>query len=78
MQMAAGMGINILIKAQYRELQKLENFDTKTSRWIITLPGVRNPGGALFADYRYGQVFVYHHGADAYYAARAFRGALRV
>lgn len=78
MQMAADMGINLLTEAQYRALQKLGPFDTKTSSWIITPAEIRQLGGALFADYRYGQVFVYHNGAESYYAARGFRGELRV
>lgn len=78
MDMAADMGVEILTEEQYRELQKLGNFDTKTSSWIITPVAIRKLGGALFADYRYGNVFVYHNGAESYYAARAFRGSLRV
>ena len=76
--MAAAMGIELLTEQQYRELQKLGNFDTKTSSWIITPSGIRKLGGAIFADYRYGNVFVYHNGAESYYAARGFRGALKV
>jgi hypothetical protein len=76
--MSAAMGVELLTEEQYRELQKLGNFDTKTSSWITTPSGIRKLGGALFADYRYGNVFVYHNGADSYYAARAFRGSLRV
>ncbi|MEP7107168.1 MAG: DUF4256 domain-containing protein [Ferruginibacter sp.] len=76
--MAAAMGIELLTEEQYRELQKLGNFDTKTSSWIITPPDIRKLGGAIFADFRYGKVFVYHNGAESYYAARAFRGSLRV
>ena len=76
--MAASMGIEILSEEQYRALQKLGNFDTKTSSWIITSPGIRKLGGALFCDRRYDTVFVYHNGADSYYAARGFRGSLRV
>ncbi len=76
--MAAAMGIELLTEEQYRELQKLGNFDTKTSSWIITPADIRKLGGAIFADYRYGNVFVYHNGAESYYAARAFRGSLRV
>ena len=76
--MAAAMGIEILTEEQYRELQKLGNFDTKTSSWIITPSDIRKLGGALFADFSYGNVFVYHNGAESYYAARAFRGSLRV
>jgi uncharacterized protein DUF4256 len=76
--MAAGMGIEILSEEQYRELQRLGTFDAKTSSWIRTPPGIRELGGALFCDFRYGQVFVYHNGAESYYAARGFRGALKV
>ena len=75
---AAAMGIELLTEAQYRALQKLGKFDTKTSSWIKTPDDIRSLGGALFGDYRYGQVFFYHNGADSYYAARGFRGALRV
>lgn len=76
--MAEAMGIAILNEEQYRELQKFEKFDTKTSSWIETPADIRKLGGAIFADYRYGKVFVYHNGAESYYAARAFRGSLRV
>lgn len=76
--MAAKMGIQILTEEQYRELQKLGKFDTKTSSWIKTPTDIREQGGALFCDYRYGTVFVYHNGAESYYAARAFRASLRV
>lgn len=76
--MAAMMGIDILTEEQYRELQKLGEFDAKTSSWISTPPEVRALGGALFCDRRYGKVFVYHNGAQSYYAARGFRGSLRV
>jgi hypothetical protein len=76
--MAAAMGIELLTEEQYRELQKLGNFDTKTSSWITTPSEIRKLGGAIFADYRFGRVFVYHNGAESYYAARAFRGSLRV
>jgi Protein of unknown function (DUF4256) len=75
--MAADMGIELLTEEQYRELQKLGNFDTKTSSWITTPAEIRKLGGAIFADYRYGKVFVYHNGAESYYAARGFRGSLR-
>lgn len=78
MNMAAAMGIEILTEEQYRELQELGEFDLKTSSWIKTPPDIRKLGGALFCDRRYGNVFVYHNGADSYYAARAFRGSLRV
>lgn len=77
-EMAATMGIELLTEAQYRELQKLGEFDTKTSSWIKTPPDIRSLGGALFCDRRYGKVFVYHNGAQSYYAARGFRGSLRV
>jgi hypothetical protein len=77
-EMAAAMGIELLTEEQYRELQKLGEFDTKTSSWVKTPPEVRALGGALFCDRRYGKVFVYHNGAQSYYAARGFRGALRV
>ncbi len=76
--MAAAMGIELLSEEQYRELQKLGNFDAKTSSWVKTPPAIRKLGGALFADFRYGNVFVYHNGAQSYYGARAFRGSLRV
>lgn len=78
MDMAAEMGIEMLTEEQYRELQKLEDFDTKTSSWVQTPPDIRNLGGALFCDRRYGHVFVYHNGADSYYSVRGFRGSLRV
>ena len=76
--MAAAIGIEILTEEQYRELQKLGIFDTKTSSWIKTPPDIRKLGGALFCDRRYNTVFVYHNGAESYYAARGFRGSLRV
>jgi hypothetical protein len=76
--MAAAIGIELLSEEQYRELQKLGNFDTKTSSWVKTPSDIRKLGGAIFADYRYGTVFVYHNGADSYYAVRGFRGSLRV
>lgn len=78
MDMAAAMGIEPLTEEQYRALQSLGNFDTKTSSWLKTPAEIRSFGGALFADFRYGRVFVYHNGAQSYYAARAFRGSLRV
>ncbi len=75
---AAAMGIELLTETQYRELQQLGEFDTKTSSWVATPADVRSLGGALFCDRRYGKVFVYHNGAQSYYAARGFRGLLRV
>ncbi len=75
---AAEMGIALLDETEYRALQDLGEFDTKTSSWILTPPDVRARGGALFCDRRYGRVFVYHNGAQSYYAARGFRGVLRV
>jgi hypothetical protein len=78
MDMAAAMGIEILTEAQYRELQTLGEFDTKTSSWVQTPPDIRARGGAIFCDRRYGHVFTYHNGAESYYAARGFRGALKV
>ena len=76
--MAIAMGIELLTEEQYRALQKLGNFDTKTSSWVKTPPDIRKLGGALFADRRYGNVFVYHNSAPSYYGVRAFRGSLRV
>jgi uncharacterized protein DUF4256 len=76
--MATAMGIEILTEAQYRELQTLGEFDTKTSSWVKTPPDIRQRGGAIFCDRRYGHVFTYHNGAESYYAARAFRGGLKV
>ena len=76
--MAAAMGIELLTEEEYRELQKLGTFDEKTSSWLRTPPAIRKLGGALFADRRYDHVFVYHNGAPSYYAARGFRGSLRV
>ena len=78
LEMAAAMGIELLSEAQYRQLQRLGEFDTKTSSWVRTPADVRAMDGALFCDRRYGQVFVYHNGAQAYYASRGFRGVLRV
>ncbi len=78
MDMAADMGIEILTEEQYRELQELGNFDTKSSSWVITPDKIRKLGGAIFCDRRYDTVFVYHNGAESYYAARGFRGSLRV
>ena len=77
-EMAVAMGIELLTEERYRELQKLGEFDVKTSSWIETPTDVRALGGALFCDRRYGKVFVYHNGAQSYYAARGFRGSLRV
>lgn len=76
--MAAAMGIELLTEEQYRALQKLGNFDTKTSSWVKTPSDIRKVGGALFADRRYGHVFVYHNSAPSFYGVRAFRGSLRV
>jgi hypothetical protein len=76
--MAAAMGIEVLTEEQYCELQNLGNFDTKTSSWVKTPSDIRKLGGALFADRRYGKVFVYHNSAPSYYSVRAFRGSLRV
>jgi len=78
MDMATAMGLELLTEEQYRELQKLGEFDTKTSSWVKTPAEIRRHGGALFCDRRYDHVFVYHNGADSYYAARGFRGLLRV
>ncbi|MDB5121607.1 MAG: hypothetical protein JWN56_2825 [Sphingobacteriales bacterium] len=77
-EMAADMGTELLTEEQYRELQKLGNFDTKTSSWVKTPPDIRKLGGAIFCDRRYDHVFMYHNGAESYYAARAFRGSLRI
>jgi len=77
-EMAEAMGIELLTEEQYRNLQRLGEFDTKTSNWIQTPSDVRSLGGALFGDRRYGRVFVYHNGAQSYYAARGFRGSIRV
>ncbi len=76
--MAADIGIELLNEEEYKELQKLENFDTKTSSWLKTPEQIRKLGGAIFADFRYGNVFVYHNGAESYYSSRAFRGSLRI
>jgi len=78
LDMAKAMGIEILSEEEYRALQKLGEFDTKTSSWVKTPPEIRKRGGALFCDRRYGAVFVYHNGAESYYAARGFRGSLTV
>lgn len=78
LDLAADMGIDVLNEDQYRALQKFGPFDTKTSSWLLTPPAIRKLGGALFGDFRYGQVFVYHNGAQSYYAARGFRGRLLV
>ena len=78
LEMAAAIGIELLTEEQYRELQKLGNFDAKTSSWVKTPSAVRKLGGALFCDRRFDTVFVYHNGAESYYAARGFRGSLRV
>ncbi|MFZ4635718.1 MAG: DUF4256 domain-containing protein [Saprospiraceae bacterium] len=75
---AAAMGVDLLTEDQYRALQKLGNFDTKTSSWVATPPSIRKLGGALFCDRRFDTVFVYHNGAESYYAARGFRGVLKV
>ena len=76
--MAAAMGIELLTEEQYRALQKLGNFDAKTSSWVKTPDEIRKLGGAIFADFRYGNIFVYHNGAQSYYGGRGFRGALRI
>ena len=78
LDMAAAMGIEILTESQYRELQTLGEFDTKTSSWVKTPPDIRTLGGAIFCDRRYGHVFTYHNGAESYYAARGFRGWLTI
>jgi hypothetical protein len=78
MDMATAMGIELLTEEQYRELQQLGNFDTKTSSWVMTPPEIRKLGGAIFCDRRYNTIFTYHNGAESYYAARGFRGSLRV
>jgi len=78
MDMASVMGIELLTEEQYRGLQKVGNFDTKTSSWVKTPSDIRKLGGALFCDRRYNTVFLYHNGAESYYAARGFRGSLRV
>jgi hypothetical protein len=78
MDMAAAMGVGLLTEEEYRELQKLGEFDAKTSSWVLTPPRIRKRGGALFCDRRYDTVFLYHNGAESYYAARGFRASLRV
>ncbi len=78
MDLAAAMGVELLTEAQYRELQKLGEFDTKSSSWVTTPAEIRKLGGALFGDRRYGQIFIYHNGAQSYYGGRGFRGSLRV
>lgn len=78
MDMAREMGIDLLNEEQYRLLQSLEPVDRKTSSWLLTPPAIRKEGGAIFGDHRYGQVFIYHNGAQSYYAARGFRAALKV
>jgi len=78
LDMAAAMGIEILTEEQYRQLQTFGSFDTKTSSWIKTPPEIRKLGGAIYTDFRYGNVFVYHNGAESYYAVRGFRGSLKV
>jgi hypothetical protein len=78
MGMAAEMGIELLTEEQYQELQKLGNFDAKTSSWMTTPSDIRKLGGAIFGDFRFGRVFIYHNGAESYYGARAFRGSVRV
>ena len=78
LEMAAAMGVKILTEEEYQELQTLGHFDLKTSSWLETPSDIRNLGGAIFGDYRFGRVFIYHNGAESYYGARAFRGSLRV
>lgn len=78
MDMAASMGIELMSEEQYRYLQQSGPFDTKTSSWLLTPPDIRKLGGAIFGDWRYGHVFTYHNGAQSYYAARGFRGVLKV
>ncbi|GJM30414.1 MAG: hypothetical protein DHS20C17_30490 [Cyclobacteriaceae bacterium] len=78
LDLAKQMGIKMLTETEYRKLQKVGDFDTKTSSWLLTPADIRNLGGAIFGDFRYNQVFIYHNGADSYYAARGFRGSLRV
>lgn len=78
LDMASAMGIEVLTEAQYRYLQQLGHFDQKTSSWLQTPAGIRGLGGAIFGDFRYGQVFIYHNGASSYYAARGFRACLKI
>lgn len=78
MELAAALGVELLTEDQYRELQRVGKFDQKTSSWLQTPPAIRELGGAIFGDRRYNHIFVYHNGADSYYAARGFRGVLRV
>jgi hypothetical protein len=78
LDMATAMGVEVLTEEQYRDLQKLGNFDTKTSSWLTTPPDIRRLGGAIFGDRRFGRVFVYHNGPQSYYSARGFRGSLMV
>ncbi len=78
LDMASSLGIELLTEERYRELQRLGEFDLKTSSWVMTPPDVRGLGGALYCDRRFGRVFVYHNGAESYYAARGFRGMLRI
>jgi len=77
-EMAAEMGIELLNESEYRELQQLGHFDLKSSSWLVTPSDIRGLGGAIFGDYRYGNVFIYHNGADSYYGARGFRGSLKI
>ncbi len=77
-EMANDMGIKLLSEVEYRALQQIGKFDTKTSSWLVTPSDIRKLGGAIFGDWRYGQVFIYHNGAESYYAARGFRGSLRI
>ncbi len=77
LEMAGDMGVQLLSEEEYRRLQELGEFDTKTSSWLLTPPRIRERGGAIFGDFRYATVFIYHNGADSYYAARGFRGSLR-
>ncbi len=78
MDMAAAMGIEMLTEEEYKQLQQLGSFDNKTSSWLVTPAEIRKLGGAIFGDYRFGRVFIYHNGAESYYGARAFRGSLKV